>query len=265
MRQQAEQRTSQDEAVNRHLESQFESQEKERAEWDRLRSGGTAGFEALSEQWLAASKQLVDDVDAVNEWFIETFTEKYDDVESIYEDEERRRECAAASCHSGGYAVIVSKVTDPREAVDPEHSEFDYRDWIDCIVIPYLEGRLGYTDEGAERVVKRAQHVSPETVLNEVALDDAVRIKGELVRIGCKAQVVEGRPQSMRGGGVRPPISESVRHEVWRRDQGHYVDCGSKERLEFDHIIPVSRGGSNTVRNIELRCEPCNRKKGASI
>jgi 5-methylcytosine-specific restriction endonuclease McrA len=56
-----------------------------------------------------------------------------------------------------------------------------------------------------------------------------------------------------------------VRHEVWRRDRGSCVECGSRARLEFDHIIPVSRGGSNTVRNIELRCEPCNRRKGARI
>jgi hypothetical protein len=63
----------------------------------------------------------------------------------------------------------------------------------------------------------------------------------------------------------REPIPERVRHEVWRRDQGQCVDCGSRERLEFDHIIPVSGGGSNTARNIELRCEPCNRKKAAKI
>jgi 5-methylcytosine-specific restriction endonuclease McrA len=52
---------------------------------------------------------------------------------------------------------------------------------------------------------------------------------------------------------------------VWRRDRGICVECGSRGRLEFDHIIPVSRGGSNTVRNVELRCEPCNRRKGARI
>jgi 5-methylcytosine-specific restriction endonuclease McrA len=63
----------------------------------------------------------------------------------------------------------------------------------------------------------------------------------------------------------REPVAEAVRHEVWRRDQGSCVDCGSRERLEFDHIIPVSRGGSNTARNLELRCEPCNRRKGARI
>jgi 5-methylcytosine-specific restriction endonuclease McrA len=43
------------------------------------------------------------------------------------------------------------------------------------------------------------------------------------------------------------------------------VECGSRERLEFDHIIPVSEGGFNTARNIELRCETCNRRKAAKI
>jgi hypothetical protein len=63
----------------------------------------------------------------------------------------------------------------------------------------------------------------------------------------------------------REAIPERVRHEVWRRDRGTCVECGARGRLEFDHIIPVSRGGANTVRNIELRCEPCNRRKGARV
>ena len=67
------------------------------------------------------------------------------------------------------------------------------------------------------------------------------------------------------GRFVREAISERVRHEVWRRDGGQCVDCGSRERLEFDHIVPISKGGANTARNIELRCEACNRRKGASI
>jgi len=43
------------------------------------------------------------------------------------------------------------------------------------------------------------------------------------------------------------------------------VECGSQERLEYDHIIPVSKGGSNTERNIQLLCEKCNRGKAAAI
>lgn len=63
----------------------------------------------------------------------------------------------------------------------------------------------------------------------------------------------------------RPRIPEPVRVEVWRRDNGMCARCGSREKLEYDHIVPISRGGSNTARNIELLCESCNRSKGANI
>lgn len=72
---------------------------------------------------------------------------------------------------------------------------------------------------------------------------------------------LRGRPAPAR----RESIPERTRHEVWRRDQARCVECGSRERLEFDHIIPLSRGGSSTARNLELRCERCNRCKGARI
>ncbi len=63
----------------------------------------------------------------------------------------------------------------------------------------------------------------------------------------------------------RTRIPEQVRIEVWRRDGGQCARCGSREKLEYDHIVPISRGGSNTARNIELLCESCNRSKGANI
>ena len=68
-----------------------------------------------------------------------------------------------------------------------------------------------------------------------------------------------------RGEIKREPISEEVRIMVWRRDGGVCVKCGSRENLEYDHIVPISKGGSNTARNIELLCEKCNREKKDNI
>lgn len=63
----------------------------------------------------------------------------------------------------------------------------------------------------------------------------------------------------------REPITASVKMFVWQRDSGRCVKCGSQERLEFDHIIPVVKGGSSTERNLQLLCEPCNRAKSSLI
>jgi len=66
-------------------------------------------------------------------------------------------------------------------------------------------------------------------------------------------------------GKKRETIPQDVKDKVWQRDNGKCVECDSKENLEFDHIIPFSKGGSSTYRNIQLLCEPCNRKKHAKI
>ena len=60
-------------------------------------------------------------------------------------------------------------------------------------------------------------------------------------------------------------ISQQVKDLVWNRDNGKCRECGSNSLLEFDHIIPFSKGGSNTYRNIQLLCQPCNRGKSNKI
>ena len=74
-----------------------------------------------------------------------------------------------------------------------------------------------------------------------------------------------GGPSREQPRPAREAIPTRVRHEVWRRDGGACVECGSRERLEYDHIVPVARGGANSARNIELRCQRCNRRKGAAV
>jgi len=60
-------------------------------------------------------------------------------------------------------------------------------------------------------------------------------------------------------------IPREIRQEVWRRDKGQCTNCGSTELLEFDHIIPVAKGGSSTARNVQLLCDTCNRAKADNI
>ena len=61
-------------------------------------------------------------------------------------------------------------------------------------------------------------------------------------------------------------IPTSVKVEVWQRDKGKCVKCGSKVNLHYDHIIPFSKGGSSiTAANIQLMCAQCNLRKHDNI
>ena len=65
-------------------------------------------------------------------------------------------------------------------------------------------------------------------------------------------------------GGSRH-IPQDVKQLVWQRDGGKCVECGARDYLEFDHIIPASKGGANTVRNVQLLCRRCNLKKADRV
>ena len=38
-------------------------------------------------------------------------------------------------------------------------------------------------------------------------------------------------------------------------------NCGVKEDLTIDHIIPLARGGRHSIGNLRTLCRPCNSKK----
>jgi hypothetical protein len=82
--------------------------------------------------------------------------------------------------------------------------------------------------------------------------------------------------------GVQPHIAASLKHirlfdgqrlpsEDWHivrsivleRDGHACTYCGSDKRLEGDHIVPLSRGGSNAFVNLATACRPCNLSKGS--
>lgn len=105
----------------------------------------------------------------------------------------------------------------------------------------------------------RTDYSDQEIVLRIMELEDNER--REFERLKHRFSEAEKTEKDKK----RQPIPEEVRIAVWRRDEGKCVKCGSRENLEYDHIIPLSKDGSNTVRNIELLCEKCNKEKMDNI
>lgn len=56
----------------------------------------------------------------------------------------------------------------------------------------------------------------------------------------------------------RAPISRELRVAVYMRDYFRCVWCGSDGRLELDHIVPWSAGGSDDFDNLRTLCHNCN-------
>jgi 5-methylcytosine-specific restriction endonuclease McrA len=62
-------------------------------------------------------------------------------------------------------------------------------------------------------------------------------------------------------------VGGTITNKEWKELCNKYgnrcLRCGRKVKLTIDHIIPLSKGGSNTIDNIQPLCGHCNPSKGA--
>jgi 5-methylcytosine-specific restriction endonuclease McrA len=73
------------------------------------------------------------------------------------------------------------------------------------------------------------------------------------------------RPQAKQGPVRGRHVSAGARRAVWTRDRGRCTfvtpsghRCRSRSFLEFDHVVPVARGGVADEQNLRLRCRTHN-------
>lgn len=75
------------------------------------------------------------------------------------------------------------------------------------------------------------------------------------LRDSAYAHILAGREH-------RRTLPAALRAVVFTRDGFSCRRCGSSEQLSVDHIIPVSRAGTDDLDNLQTLCQPCNNKKG---
>ena len=82
---------------------------------------------------------------------------------------------------------------------------------------------------------------------------------------GVQPRIVESLNYIRTFDGQRLPSADwhIVRSIVMERDSYVCIYCGSDKQLEADHILPLSRGGSNAFINLATACRPCNLSKGS--
>lgn len=70
------------------------------------------------------------------------------------------------------------------------------------------------------------------------------------------------RSKILKSGGV---ITDQEWLSLLEKYNNSCTNCSSKENIQADHIIPISKGGANYIWNIQPLCKVCNLTKATKI
>ena len=163
-----------------------------------------------------------------------------------------------------GPLVEDSPLLPPTRDVAEAHQEY----LLDCL-------RTGVLGSGERLDDRRRLFFTQETVEYE-PLDYPAEIPSEISESACSVFghicpvvfAAEGFTETDKGRRHGRYIPFKTKIRVARRDNYTCQICGRHlldNELEFDHIIPVSKGGSSEEHNIQLTCFDCNRGKGVDV
>jgi len=121
-----------------------------------------------------------------------------------------------------------------------------------------------FLEENKQQIEERKIELEKEEIKKTILEKNKKR---QIIKDAFKELVDEGLLNNnfSQEGERREIIPQDVMDKVWNRDGGKCVQCGSQEHLEFDHIIPFSKGGATTYRNLQILCKKCNIEKSNKI
>lgn len=134
-----------------------------------------------------------------------------------------------------------------------------YKSWLAAT----LQGKLKDEKEVFQAIVK-LQHLDPRRWkwISQFRTEELMcSVYGHICPVFFMA---ERGTETREGRKITRIIPRDVMLKVIRRD-GHVCNVCQKNvpdnEIEFDHLIPTSRGGPTTAENLRVLCRACNRKK----
>jgi HNH endonuclease len=149
----------------------------------------------------------------------------------------------------------------------------DFDEWrggvaFGCSIGEYLTflSEEGFIDQVCEKVSKQVFYI---LFSNRKTLSSfSSMIRGYVLNAAPSFS-----PEKFAANGrlKRTRIPSWARGAVFHRDKGRCVLCktdltrlfSQKEKIHYDHIVPLALGGMNCVTNLQLTCENCNLRKGS--
>ena len=111
----------------------------------------------------------------------------------------------------------------------------------------------------AEELLGHALPSGDVAQVPERALDEPIS------KLEQRKFAASARSQPRRSHANERYVPTAVRREVYRRDAGRCTftshrghRCEARRALEFDHVVPLARGGATSTGNRRLRCRAHN-------
>lgn len=95
--------------------------------------------------------------------------------------------------------------------------------------------------------------------------DQVRKNQSEWARQNPEAKNAVNRRRRTRELGGEGSHTAADIERIYKAQKGRCYYCGKKAKLTVDHIVPLSRGGTNDPSNIVGACEHCNSSKGNKL
>lgn len=141
-----------------------------------------------------------------------------------------------------------------RDYLIPKKSIVDFLDKVNDTKSSILEGIVKSKEIFAfvnEKCVFGSEH----------DMEISIKYNGRAICANCAAELIIAL-KPLGNAVLRQPVKESIRLEAYKRKNCGY--CGRILRgtnRVLDHIIPVSKGGTNVSSNLIACCRQCNTEK----
>jgi hypothetical protein len=198
---------------------------------------------------------------------------RLDEIVKLDNDEDKLREFVGGELPP----IHIYRASFETAVDEPIQSDFPPHIWAEIeakaidIKAKYTEAlRIGFMDDRRpihpvrrlwlEHMVRRDTEALPEAI-PETFAEAECNIYGHVCPVFFAAEASTETSTDRRRGRY---ISFKTKMRVVRRDNHTCQHCGKHLRddeVEFDHTIPIAKGGSSEEHNIRLTCFDCNRDK----
>jgi len=110
--------------------------------------------------------------------------------------------------------------------------------------------------------MKKESEIIARIIEIEKILKSFPKVKGGNYLQAIKWQLVcEKRRLNLKLAKLKGDYTKEELIELLVKSDYKYILCFSSQ-ISIDHIVPISKGGSNSINNIQILCVKCNSKKG---